>query len=308
MGVDFRPSQARTGNGPLYGANIKDDRGEAALNPSGFAKLVLEQPEFGACMTRKIVDHVFNGTDSAADVEAVSATFHKTHRLKATLRVALERYATREVSGGAARAESSAALADGRARADTDAHVHGEKTADGKIVLPARLKERVMEHCKECHGKADPLPLVVDALEEETLATMLDQVAFGAMPKTVEGISDVERRAFVEELAGLLFVNPAERDEAIRYHTSMLRAAPVHRYASAMRVAAARGGSSDDVRPTATENAVSQGLLDYSPGLALSQAAVAARVCASNTDAQARAACVERATALDAVVVGAIRP
>lgn len=291
MGIDFRPSQARTGKGPMYGADIKDERGQAELSPSGFAKLALDQPEFGACMTRKIVDHVFNGTESAEDVESVSATFQKTHRVKAMLRTALERYATRELKGGA---QEPASVVPPEA----------QKSADGKILLPASLKQRLKEHCKECHGRDDPLPLVVDALGSDEIANLLDQVAFGAMPKTVEGIPELERRAFIVELAGLIFPNAAERDQAIRYHTSMLRAAPVHRYSTAMRAAADRGKAAADVRPTSTESAVAQSLLDYSPGIGLAQAAVAASVCKDKGDKAAREACIERATALDAVVVG----
>jgi len=291
MGIDFRPTQARTGTGPLYGDHIKDERGEAELNPRGFAKLALEQPEFGACMTRKVVDHVFNGTDSADDVAAVSKAFQEQHRVKAMLKVALERYAARELAGGVPTPTTPTPT--------TTRAVN----PDGTIALSDTLQGLLKTHCKECHGAKDPLPLVGPALDEPTLARVLDQVAFGAMPKTVERLPEPERRRFISETAALLFVDAAERAEAIRYHGDMLRAAPIHRYFSAMRHVAGRVGASDVPRPGATETAVGQGLLGYSPGVGLAQAVSAIAACKKHKGPE-RQACVDAATAVDVVVAG----
>lgn len=290
MGIDFRPTQVRTGRGPLYGANIRDDRGEADLTPQGFARLALEQPEFGACMTRKVVDHVFSGTERAEDVDSVSAAFQKTHRFKAMLRVALERYAARELNGEPALPAAPA--------------VARNVDADGRIRLPPLLQQRFKDHCKECHGKSDPVPLVGDTLTEAELANVLDQVAFGSMPKTVQGLPDRDRRQFIVEVATLLFPDSRDRDGAIAYHASMLKAAPTHRFFTAMGAVADMGDGGEKVRPSATETAVSQSLLDFSPGLALSQAAVAIATCKKSANPDARRACVERATAPGVVVVG----
>lgn len=304
MGIDFRPAQARTGRGPLYGEDINDERGEADLTPRGFATVALDQPEFGACMTRKVVDHVFNGTETTEDVAAVSHAFQQQHRIKPMLKVALERYATRElaatvgaasnVTPASATTKSTAGAVSGGAR---------EKDADGAIVLSEALRGLIKTRCKECHGSKDPLPLVGRALDEPTVAMILEQVAFGAMPKTVERLPESERQQFIDETAALLFVDDAERQEAVRYHTAMLRGAPIHRYFSAMRHVAGRVGATDVARPGATETAVSQSLLGYSPGVGLAQAVTAIAACAQKKGKE-KQACVDAATAVDVVVVG----
>ena len=96
MGTDFNVGSVRAGKGPLYGNNIKDERGQADQNPRGLAELATAQPEFGACMTRKIVDDVYNGTENYDDFKAIRETFSATHRVKPTLKAAMSRYAQRE--------------------------------------------------------------------------------------------------------------------------------------------------------------------------------------------------------------------
>ena len=54
---------------------------------------------FGKCMTRKVVDHVFNGTANDEDFSAVLDEFKSTHKIKSMLKVAMVRYAERNKNG-----------------------------------------------------------------------------------------------------------------------------------------------------------------------------------------------------------------
>ncbi|HEY4222271.1 MAG TPA: hypothetical protein VGO62_13035, partial [Myxococcota bacterium] len=189
MGVDFRPSQSLPGEGPLYRRSIKDTVGTAPLTPGGFAKLATAVPEFGDCMTRRVVDHVFGGANTAADYDAVRDTFDKSHKIKEMLRVAMTRFAHRPPS-------------EARRADQAPAPVAAPVNDDGKkIALSPALMKMLKRDCKECHDKDDSLNLLVPELDKATLALALDRVGFGAMPKNATGLDDDERLALVSELA-----------------------------------------------------------------------------------------------------------
>jgi hypothetical protein len=295
-GVDFRPELALKGKGPLYLRDIRDERGSDDLTPAGFARLATSQPEFGDCMTRRIVDHVFNGTETSADFDAVRKSFEATHRMKSMLRVAMVRYAERERSGKATSAP---------ARAGDSIVREG-----GRIKVSARLHEMLEESCKECHKAGRELDVTVASFDRDTLLHMLDSVGFGAMPKGAAGLDDAARKALVDELARHVFVDDHERAIATAWFQSGVRGLPVHRFASAMSVVKARVGDGDKGwRPSAVETATPQGFISYSPAIALSSAVTAARSCRENglKDAEYEA-CVERASSPTAVIAGRLGP
>jgi hypothetical protein len=306
-GVDFNPKMVLPGEGPLYRRNINDTIGTAALTPSGFAKLVTAAPEFGDCMSRRVVDHVFNGTDTAKDYQAVRDEFDKSHRIKKMLRVALVRFANRK--DGAP--DHSPEKSDEAAAATTPPSASADK-----IALTPALQKMIKRDCKECHDKDEGLNLMVQALDKDTLAKMLDRVGFGAMPKNSEGIDDGERRAFVQELAQLIYASADERKLAVDYYADGMHGLPVHRFASEVNNIASSVQSSapkldskakavNGFKPAATESSVAQGLMSYSPSVAVATAVSALRTC---KEAGFKGAdlerCVERATALDNVVAG----
>jgi hypothetical protein len=312
MGIDFRKSQALKGQGPLYRRNIKDEIGKADLTPAGFAKLATSVPEFGDCMTRRVVDHVFNGTDSSKDYAAVRETFDQTHRIKEMLRTAMTRFAVRKdapppKSDGAATVAAAPAT-----------------TAD-KIALSPALQKMIKRDCKECHDKDDELNLLVPELDRKTLAMMIDRVGFGAMPKNTEGLDDAERRAFVTEVARHLFADAGERDIATSYFSYGMKGLPVHRFFSAVNNITATAATfapepsaSDDdkkkkrgglkgFRPSTIESSIAQSMMSYSPSVALSTAVSAMRTCKeAGLKGDALAHCVDEASAPDVVVTGAV--
>jgi hypothetical protein len=295
QGIDFRPSMAIKGSGPLYGNNINEPRGSAELTPNGFAKLATSQPEFGDCMTRKVVDHVFNGANTAKDFAAVRDAFDETHKIKAMLKVAMQRYAKQALAKPAATTEPAAAEA-----ATTVA------AAGGKVPLSPALQKMIKRDCKECHDADDQFVLTVPELDHRTVQLMIDKVGFGSMPKTTEGLDDGDRRAFVAELAAHLYPPGTARESATAFFSDGMRAKPVHKFVSAMQSVTARAnGDSKSFRPSSIETSVPQSLMSYTPGIAISAAVTALRACkaAGFKDAELQA-CADRASAPGAVVVG----
>ncbi len=307
-GVDFRPTQARAGKGLLYSRDIKDDRGEDELTPQGFARLVTKQPEFGKCMTRKVVDHVFSGTENEADFKAVHDVFESTHQFKPMLRAALVRYAARYKDGAPppTTLPAVAVSVEGVSK-------HGERDgepaiSESKVKLTKELRAMLDDRCMSCHDKDDRFDFNGAALSQRTLAMMLDQVAFGAMPRTTIRLDETERLAFVHQLAGHVFADDDDRKTAETYFANGMRGFPVHRYRSAMVSVALRtdhGKASG--QPAAIESSVSPAAMSYSPSIGFSSAMVAVSACRSaGLHGDELQACVERATAPGVISAGAL--
>ena len=298
-GVDFRPAEVRKGQGPLYANDIKDDRGVADLTPQGFAQLAVAQPEFAKCTTKKIVDHVFNGTETSEDFAAVLAVFQSSHRVKPMLRTAMLRYAKRSISGGDAPTARPPA-------ATTNVDVAGTASSADTVKVSKALAALIEDKCIACHDKDDTHNFTKPELPLSTLAAMLDQVGFGAMPKTATGLTEAERLAFVYEVARHVFPAGDERDVATAYVADGMRGLPVHRFRSAMSSVHERSSSDAAAfRPNSIESAVSQSAMRYSPSIAVSSAVVALRACkGAKLQGPELEACVERSTSPGNVIAG----
>ncbi|MDP2341920.1 MAG: hypothetical protein Q8O67_13260 [Deltaproteobacteria bacterium] len=296
MGVDFRPKDARTGQGPLYNRDIKDERGVADLTPQGFAKLVVAQPEFGKCMTRKVVDHVFNGSDRSEDFDAVLAVYQKTHRTKAMLRAAMLRYAERNLEGSPSTTTLQVSAGDAPA-------------LDGdRVKIPKALRETLDDKCMSCHDDDDAHDFNGSSLPRATMLAMIDRVGFGSMPKNAEGLEDEERKAFVSQVAALVYNAADARKEAAEYFANGLRGWPVHRIRSGMANVNERSvGGNGGFRVSGIEGGVPQSEMTYSPSVAAQAAVSAMKSCRDKgLKAAELEACVERGTAPSAVTVGAV--
>lgn len=289
-GIDFRPTQALSGKGPLYGNDIGDARGEAELTPSGFAKLVLAQDEFGQCMTRRVIDHVFGDGARADDFDAVESAFRKTRNLKQMMRVALVRFAARPPSTVAVEPlpEAPAVPADA-----------------AQIAVGEPLRRFLDNHCAECHDEGDPHPFHEDTLPRSTIAEMLELVAFGAMPATPRGVDDGERRRFVDLLVPTLWSDAKQRAAARRYYADALRAYPVHRFTPAMKMVARHAGGEKVPGLRVVERAIQQSQARYSPGFATATGLTALTTCKDEgKSGDALAACVREATRPAHVILG----
>jgi hypothetical protein len=298
MGIDFRPADALKGAGKFYANHIRDPRGEGELSPQGFAKLAVAQPEFGDCLSRRVTDHVFNGSARPDDVAAVVKAFAAEHTLKAMLRTAMVRYATAVLRG---RPPEPAAAP------SSDDVVSSTSTAE-TVMLPTSLRRRLDNHCMECHDKGEDFDFSGPSLPRETALHMLEQVGFGVMPKTAEGLSSAERAAFIADLSGVLFADEAERKVAVAWFTSAFRPHAVHRFRSTLDTVAQRAGSPRSTSPLrGVETAVDQANMVFSPTIAVAAGVTALKECrAKHKEPMALEACVNSASAPEGVVVGGL--
>jgi hypothetical protein len=293
--VDFNPANSLVGE-PMnfYADNIQDQRGQHEANPQGFAKLALAQPEFGECLSRRVVDHVFHGTDSAADFRAVRDTFEDSHRLKRMLRTALIRYAMRAIEGTPVDPPVVATTSGPATQPEWDA----------VIPVPEQVRRIIDNRCTECHDEGDPIELHQETMTAQQIAKMAEFVGFGVMPKTAVGIPASERRAFVDAAVAAVFADPTERATARDFFLNGLAGHPVHRYrTSAASIAKRAGKKKNTSYIRVVETAVPQSRMTFSPTMSISAGIIALENCKKGGSSNL-AGCVERATSPEAIVVG----
>ena len=196
------PVTGSPGTMKLYGNDIDDPRSEEVATPAGFAKLATAQPEFGSCMSQRVVDHVFGREASGDDAGAVRATYARTPTARQLFKTALVRYA--------------------------DHWAHDRQHAQAKSVAAAAdLHKLVEKHCLDCHD--DQNPHLGDAkLPQGTLLDLSVQVAFHIMPQGQNDMTDEERHALVSAALVQALPSEAERKQAEAYFFGQQRSFPVH--------------------------------------------------------------------------------
>lgn len=302
MGVDFRPSLSLKGKGKLYFGGINDERGEDELTPAGFARIAVAQPEFGECMTRKVTDHVFGGTDNRDDFAAVHESFESTHRIKEMLSVAMKRYAARQLASPSPDAPAPVAALAGAAPLPS--------ARDGVITLSRPLRRMLDNECMQCHDEGDAFDFNGEALPRLTLMRMIDKVGFFSMPLGSEKLDDATRRSFVAEAARHLYRDDEDRSLAISFFAEGMRPHAAHRIrAVSGKIRAAAGHDVREYMPSTIETALSQSHVRYTPGVGLAAAVSAVRTCkAAKLEGAALAGCIESASAPSTVISGGIIP
>lgn len=283
-------ASAFTGDrGPLYGDDINDLRGEAVRSPRGFAELAVKQPEFEACIAKRVAEYVFGPDVPPPVVDDIKSALHNTKRLKPALKVALLKYARRP-----AQLTPAAAFPSG------GHHV-------GKRITVARSTTDLLNgHCTDCHvgTKAERLFADPSTFDESQLLVMLDQVAFEAMPPD-GSLQPEDRRAIVHAIVGELWTDPADRLAADAYFTGRRRAFGVQRPQVLNRIVAAQAGAKPpDGVFGALDRVVDAERTQLTPGLATAIGLEALRACKSagaKTPAQ-ELACLQKATAVDMLV------
>lgn len=306
MGVDFRASNALSGSGPLYGAHIGDPRGVDQLSPQGFARIVLTQPEFGACMAQKVTDHVLGDRASADDRDAVLLAFQDEHTYKAMMRTALLRYADHARDPALA---ASAAPAKRPARpgllapsdsADTGPDPHA-------VELDLELAQAVDNHCAHCHDGIDNVDLTGPRLPRATVNLMLEQVAFGSMPLGSSTFDADERTAFVDAAVDVLWADPEARAEARAFFQAGQRAHTAHAFQPASAAVRASVDPGAPLYIRSMQSTVPPAERTYSPGMSASMGLVALDACrdAGHTGS-ALADCVRTASDPARVISGGV--
>jgi hypothetical protein len=338
--LHYVPSLVRAGKGPLYGRDIGDARGEAALTPRGFAVQATRQPEFARCMSRHVVEHVLGPEAPLADHDAVRGDFERRHSFQSAFRLALRLYVARWRAAAAVPAGAAAAPA-GAAPARVPAAAPGPRTAaPAAVTVPPPLRAQLDRFCADCHNQVPyvdssvsvgkPFDLTSATLPRDLVVRMTDHVAYGKMPKPPVEMTQAERDGLVTALIEQLWADPAARAEAGAYYLRQDRGLPVQPIDSAFRfIQRAASGSSGapagtgDPGPQASEPDPGWGLLErglwidqasFTPGFAAAIALEASRRCGQTPGGDGghlRGAvwvqqCLQRALSLDALVRGPI--
>lgn len=185
--------------GKLYGRNIRDYRGEQARTPQNLGRFVVSQPEFAACITRKVVGHVFGDQTTVADRRAVETAFTKTHgNFRQVMREALVRFAAREATVPAAPHWGS-----------------GEKNSmEARARVPESVKRLLSQSCAECHGTDEWLE---KGLARSEMEDVVRQVSTSVMPPSdaERPLASAEREQLVAMLGKVLWKDPDERQAAL---------------------------------------------------------------------------------------------
>ncbi|HSK03169.1 MAG TPA: hypothetical protein VK932_18080 [Kofleriaceae bacterium] len=301
----FHPALQTTARGPLYGQDINDLRGEAPLTPLGFAKLATDQPDFKQCMTSHLVSYVLGGRATGDDVRAIDAAVEGSRTFRASMKVALERYAARWREG--AGAPVSAPDPSGQVAA---ASPGPGGPGDGVTVGPA-LRARLDRHCVDCHDRAPyadtadtpdlPFALTGGVLPRSLVVSMTDQVAFGLMPKD-QALDPALREDLVGLLIDALWADPAARVEARRYYLGRARGLPAQQIDNALHAISQVARAPSDLAWGAFERGIWSDQSSITPGFLAVTGLEAVRACARARESGGGAKledCLRRALSLN---------
>ncbi len=280
VGFAYDPKEHVTGQGKLFGRDIRDERGEGELTPRGFATLALAQREFPACMVKIVKRRVLVDAADGADDAALLRAFETGHSMKALMKTALRQYATHE-----------------RARCDG-----ATRTPDGGDGLGALMGR----YCTTCHGPSR-LPDLDTATDEATLKRALTLVAFGAMPRPPSTMPAQDRDRMIELLVRRIWADPAAQADA-RAYFAHARAMPVHTLKASLATVDRRAGAPPSALEAvpfrnALEGMTRADLLQYSPGFGALVHLEALRACkAAGHTGQALVDCVDQASKIEDTV------
>lgn len=210
----FVPETQQKGKGPLYVRDIDDPRGEAELNPHGFAEFAVAQPEFRACMARDFAAYALGNRMTREQLAAVEAEAQP----NATSARALMQRALLEVVDSWS----------GRPPAASPAAPPPPPPPGRDIPVAPALARQLDAHCLDCHdGNPARLDLSAPKLPRTTVIAMLANVAFGRMPKNA-ALPPAERRSFVETFIPAVW-SGADADAARSYFADGMVALPAYR-------------------------------------------------------------------------------
>jgi len=153
--------------GPMYGLNIKDLRGEAALTPAGFAELALRDQRFAACMTKRVADYLAPEGLPQAQLQEMEHRFTERYSFKDLVKAGVE-VALQKPTPTVARPPSLASVGERCAACHTDgpfAFFSGGKLS--KVAVPAMI-DAIAE------GRMPPGPDLQREEQRQLVATLID--------------------------------------------------------------------------------------------------------------------------------------
>lgn len=264
-----------------------DLRGHGEQTPAGFAELAVSQPEFGACMSKRVAAHVFGQHATADDVASLLEVFKTRPTYRALLTSALVSYAERRLWSADQRGEI--------AHADPAASQLG-------------LGALVEQYCSDCHdtgGAPEKAWSSSRALADHSaMVQALDSIGDRRMPPARDPLDPAVRQRFVALLAERIWPDAAARSAALDNYSGRLNNVEVHRRGSTMKIIGALAGVDlDDAIAKIAPFYAGHGRDDqeYTPDFALNTVIDGVAAC-KLAGAKDLAGCVERATRLDAIL------
>jgi hypothetical protein len=202
--ADYLLSERDLPKSYVYINGPDDLRGEADSTPLAFARIAVEQPEVGRCMTTRMVDRVLGDSATTADVAAVWRAYAHDGTYRALLRAALgARLAKTQAAPPAAPATASVG-------AESPATASGSDWEHAMVDVPASLRALIDDDCVTCHDEGDR-DFRGAKLAVPRVLKMINRVASRSMPPGTTPLSTEERGAIIEELiATLPFDAPAK--------------------------------------------------------------------------------------------------
>jgi hypothetical protein len=207
----FTPALQKKERGPLYGRDISDSRGEAALTPSGFAQLAIAQPEFNRCVARDFAEYALGNRVSEEQIASLQATVQPGRtRMRDVMRAAL------------------GLVVDSWAKGSHVPDVPTAAVAKGRVAITSEMHELLDKECLDCHDHQDGRPdLSAKQLDRTTVVEVLEAVSSGRMPKD-QPMHGPERSAFLDAFIGKMWAG-ADATEARRYYVDRFMSIAAYR-------------------------------------------------------------------------------
>tara|TARA_R110002096_G_scaffold143328_3_gene299181 strand:+ start:40191 stop:42257 length:2067 start_codon:yes stop_codon:yes gene_type:complete len=293
-GTHFMESEARSGNGPLYGDNINDLRGETLLTPASFAQLATAQPEFPECIASHISNYVLGPAAPKAQHQEILDEFTKKGIFRDAFRLAL-----------LLRFKNSS---EPNEPVVNTSEVAGSAHTGADIAIDTELRAAVDEYCQDCHdnesiafgsvaesyGKA--VYLGEATWSKELAVRALEQVAYLNMPRN-DALRQPEREALVAKLITSIWAAPDDRKRAHEYYSDQFRPLPSHQLDLALELAhqGLSGEGTSERTWGSVERSIYSDQLVVSPGYAAVVALEIAAACTeAHTELPAQVACMKK--------------
>jgi hypothetical protein len=267
-----------------------DLRGRGEQTPAGFAELAVSQPEFGACMSKRDTAHVFGQHATADDVASLLEVFKTRPTYRALLTSALVSYAERRLWSADERGEI----------------VHSAPAAPAASQLG--LGALVEQYCSDCHDTGGPAEKAWSSsralADRGAMVQALDAIGDRRMPAARDPLDPAVRQRFVALLTERIWPDAETRSAALDTYSGRLDNVEVHRRGSTMKIIGALAGVDlDDAIAKLAPFYTGHGRDDqeYNPDFALNTVIDGVAAC-KLAGAKDLAACVERATRLDAIL------
>ncbi|MEO8699697.1 MAG: hypothetical protein ABI867_06620 [Kofleriaceae bacterium] len=285
----FNPAQQQPGRGKFFAGNIDDPRGDGELTPVSFAKLAVAQPEFRHCMARDFTEYVLGNEVAADQISTVEASIKPTaNSPRALMRVALARLVASWVV---------------RPPPDVNLVSTAARPAPSTITLTSAVAKRISDACSTCHD-AEPgrLDLSVTTLPRASVVAMLDNVAFGRMPKD-DPIPVAERAVLLEGLIDLVWTG-TDNVAARSYYIGRMASLPAFRPEVVFDIIEQRAHARSPAHWRMMENAVRSNIQQVTTGLATLSGLAAIEACRARWKERAQIdACIADTVRLDALTI-----